>query len=212
MYVIGFDFASTLASVDGLDELIARSVADDPAGGACVAEFARNADEGMAGEMPAEKSLARYPAVFSTGWRLVGEVGIDISRRLTPSVERRRGSFRAIAGRTSVLSGGFEELILPTLARIGIPPGHLLAHRSAGGVAGLDPDPAMAEGRKPAPIRWVPRYGGPVWTVGDGATDVELRTRGLVDRFVAFAENRRKESVVRAADSMEALMGLRPRP
>ncbi len=220
MYVTGFDFDSTVASVQGLDELDMRSLADDSAGGARFAEFARIADGRMAGEMPAEESLASHPAVLSPDRCLVGEVGLDISRCLTPSLERRLGFFRANAGRTCVLSGGFEELILPTLSRIGIPSTHLLAHRfsygPAGGVTGLDPGTEMAEGRKPAAIRRVLRDGGPARPVGDGATDLELRTRGLVDRLVTFAENRRQESVVRAADgaadSTEALMGLRPRP
>lgn len=220
MYVIAFDFDSTLVSVEGLDELFTRSVADDPAGSARVAEFARITDEGMAGKIPAEESLARRLAVLRADRRLVGEVGFEIATCLTPSVERHLGFFRENAGRIYVLSGGFEELILPTLARIGIAPEYLLAHRFSygpgGGVTGLDPGTAMAGGGKPAAIRRIPRDRGPVWMVGDGATDLELRTLGLVDRFVAFTENRRRDRVVRAADaaadSMEALIGLLPHP
>jgi hypothetical protein len=48
--------------------------------------------------------------------------------------------------------------------------------------------------------------------IGDGATDLELRTLGLVDRFVAFTENRSREPVVTQADaearSMEDLLTL----
>ena len=220
MYVTVFDFDGTLVSVEGLDGLFTRSVADDPACGVRGAEFAGITDEGMAGEIPAEASLAGRLAALRPGRRLVGEVGLDISRRLTPPVARQPGFFRENAGRIYVLSGGFEELILPTLARIGIAPEHLLAHRfsygSRGGVTGLDPGTVMAEGGKPAAVRRIPRDRGPVWMVGDGATDLELRTLGLVDRFVAFTENRRRDPVVRAADaaadSMEALIGLLPHP
>jgi hypothetical protein len=48
--------------------------------------------------------------------------------------------------------------------------------------------------------------------VGDGATDLELRTLGLVDRFIAFTENRHREPVVAKADavarSMDELLDL----
>lgn len=216
MYVIVFDFDSTLVSVEALDELFAASIADDPAGEARVAEFRRITDQGMAGEISAEASLARRLAVLRADRRLVERVAVEISGRLTPSVERQLPFFRENAGRIHVLSGGFEELILPTLARIGIPAGQLQAHRFSfdpeGRLTGLDPGTAMAVGGKPAAVRAVPRDRGPVWMVGDGATDLELRALGLVDRFVAFTENRHRDPVVAGADavaaSMEELIGL----
>ena len=221
MYVTVFDFDGTLVSVEGLDGLFTRSVADDPACGVRGAEFAGITDEGMAGEIPAEASLAGRLAVLRPGRRLVGEVGLDISRRLTPPVARQPGFFRENAGRSDPRTLGRRrgaDSSRPGPDRD--PPEHLLAHRFScgpgGGVTGLDPATAMVEGGQPAAIRRAPRDRGPVWMVGDGATGLELRTLGLVDRFVAFTENRRREPVVRmagaVADSMEAPIGLLPCP
>jgi D-3-phosphoglycerate dehydrogenase len=48
--------------------------------------------------------------------------------------------------------------------------------------------------------------------IGDGATDLEVRERGLADRFVAFTENRHRDPVVAKADfvakSMDELIAL----
>jgi hypothetical protein len=42
--------------------------------------------------------------------------------------------------------------------------------------------------------------------IGDGATDLEVRTLGLVDRFVAFTENRYRDPVVSRADAVVGSM------
>lgn len=216
MNVLVFDFDSTLVSVEGLDELFSRSLESAPDREARVAAFREVTDRGMAGELTADESLARRLAILEAGRGLVRSVGNEIRERLTPSVERNLEFFRRNADRIHVVSGGFEELILPTLERLGIPGARLCAHRflysEDGRVLGLDPDTAVARGGKPAALGLLGERSDPVWMVGDGATDLEVRTLGLVDRFVAFTENRHREPVVTKADhvvrSMDELLSL----
>ncbi len=216
MSALVFDFDSTLVSVEGLDELFARSLADAADAAERIAAFGEITDLGMAGEISADESLARRLAVLDADRRMVDEVAEAIRASLSPSVERHLGFFRKRLPRVHVVSGGFEELILPTLVRLGIPASHLHAHRFRWSpderVTGLDPETVMARGGKPAALERIRAAGGPVWMIGDGATDLEVRELGLADRFVAYTENRHRTPVVAAADhvarSMDELIAL----
>ena len=210
MTTLVFDFDSTLVSVEALDELFSGSIEEAPDREARVADFRAITDLGMAGEIDARESLSRRLAILDVDRALVEHVAQEISTRITPSVERHSAFFRENAHRIYVLSGGFEELIRPTLDRLGLSHGRLIAHRfrfaGSGVVEGLDPDTPMARGGKPVALAGVEPLGRPVWMVGDGATDLELRRLGLVDRFVAFTENRYRDPVVAHADAVAGSM------
>jgi phosphoglycolate phosphatase-like HAD superfamily hydrolase len=119
-----------------------------------------------------------------------------------------------------VVSGGFEELILPTLERMGLSRSGLHAHRfrydESGRVLGLDPDTVIAKGGKPAAVERFREKETSVWMIGDGATDLEVRERGHADRFIAYTENRHRDPVVAKADfvakSMDELIALLEKP
>jgi D-3-phosphoglycerate dehydrogenase len=210
MYLLVFDFDSTIVSVEGLDELFARSLDGDPDRAAKIAGFREVTDLGMAGAISAGESLRRRLSILDVGRPLVEAVAADIRERLTPSVARNERFFRENAGRIHIVSGGFEELILPTLDRLGLSPSRLHAHRfqfdPAGRVIGLDPQTPMATGGKPGVVESLASAGSPIWVVGDGATDLEVRERGFAERFVAFTENRHRGPVAARADHVAGSM------
>ncbi|MSR22147.1 MAG: hypothetical protein EXR92_01170 [Gemmatimonadetes bacterium] len=217
MYLLVFDFDSTLVSVEGLDELFARSLTGHPEQASRIQAFREVTDLGMAGTISAEESLNRRLAILDVDRATVDTVAAEIREKVTPSVAKHASFFRENAKRIHVVSGGFEELIQPTLGRLGLPLSQLHAHRfqySKGRVVGLDPTTAMARGGK---VGIVGALGSgsepmPIWIVGDGATDFEVKERGFAERFVAFTENRWREPVVATADhvvgSMDELLQL----
>ncbi len=212
MYLLVFDFDSTLVSVEGLDELFARSLdsGGDPASAARLAAFREVTDLGMAGAISAEESLRRRLDFLRVDREMIDQVAAEIEGRLTPSVERHLPFFRENAGRIHVVSGGFEELILPTLSPLGIRPTQLHAHRfrfdPTHRVTGLDLDTPMARGGKVGVVRSLGTHGAPIWIVGDGATDLEVRERGAAEGFIAFTEVRYREPVVSRADHVAESM------
>jgi D-3-phosphoglycerate dehydrogenase / 2-oxoglutarate reductase len=129
MTVLVFDFDSTLVSVEGLDELFSRSLEGAEDRDRRVKAFEEITDLGMAGGLSADEALARRLSELVADRELVGSVGEAISERISPSVLRHLPFFRENSPRIHVVSGGFEELILPTLVRLGLPPAHLHAHR-----------------------------------------------------------------------------------
>lgn len=218
MPVLLFDFDSTLVQDEGLDELFRLSLEGSPDAGERMEAFQSITDRGMEGLVTWEESLrARLEMVAATR-EMVERTGLHLARRLTPSVERHAsmGFFRHPAREVHIVSGGFEELIGPSAERLGIPAARIHAHRfrfdGRGRVVGADPATALAQGGKVEAVRRLALDPDSTWIVGDGATDLELRDRGAAALFVAFTENRRRESVVAAADhvvdSLDALVTL----
>jgi D-3-phosphoglycerate dehydrogenase / 2-oxoglutarate reductase len=199
------DFDSTLISVEGLDQLFLATLDDGEDRTRRARAFQAITDRGMAGELSFQESLAARMALLRATPGQVGRVAGMLEKRITPSALRCRARLRRQAHRIWVVSGGFEELIRPVLRRVGLREKHLSAHRfqwsEEGVTTGIDPDTALARGGKALAVREL-RLGGEIWMIGDGATDLELRERGLVHRFFAFTENVSRPRIVAKADAV----------
>ncbi len=233
-----FDFDSTLVTVEALDELFIRTLADtrldahpatDPDAAAAIARFRQITDAGMDGSLPHHSSLAARLALFPGGGPTgdqVARTAEKVARSLSPSVARNLEFFRKYQARIRIVSGGFAELIAPAAEQLAVARHRITAHgfrettsemAPARAPLGLDPATPMAQAGKVGAVRRlldsgaIPRH-RPLWIVGDGATDLELRTARLAHVFVAFTENVAREPVVKAADhvvaSMEELLAL----
>jgi D-3-phosphoglycerate dehydrogenase / 2-oxoglutarate reductase len=200
-----FDFDSTLVTVEGADELFAHTLAGVPNREDLTARFRDITDRGMAGEMTYAESLRLRLGLLNASPAQVEAVGRRLVEHVTPSVREAREHLERHRERIWIVSGGFEELILPVVGFLGLAPRRVRAHRFRWGgdglLAGVDPTTALARGGKPEALREL-ALPSPVWIVGDGATDLELRDLGLADRFYAFTENRRREGIVERADGV----------
>jgi D-3-phosphoglycerate dehydrogenase / 2-oxoglutarate reductase len=230
-----FDFDSTLVTVEALDELFVGTLSGaGPAGPAdadpevAIARFRRLTDAGMDGALPHHESLSARLALFPGGGPTRAQVertAAEVAGALSPSVVRNLAFFRRYQARIRIVSGGFVELIGPAAQRLAVAPHRVTAHafHPAGPAAplGLDPTTPMARAGKVGAVRRlldsgaIPRH-RPLWIIGDGATDLELRTARLAHAFVAFTENVTRDPIVKAADhvvaSMEELMALLANP
>jgi D-3-phosphoglycerate dehydrogenase / 2-oxoglutarate reductase len=228
-----FDFDSTLVEVESLDALfdaVLRELAEDPVleaprSAALRARFRTLTDAGMEGRRDQAQTLARRLALFPPGTPTrvaVEETGREVAGRLSPSIQRHPDFLSRWPFGILIVSGGFRELIEPTARRLGLGPHRVLAHafrEGPGGRLELDPSTPVARGGKVGALKEARAAGllppeAPLWVVGDGATDLELRTAGVADVFVAFTENVSRPPVVAAADhvaaSLDELLELLP--
>jgi len=232
-------FALTLSDADPADPAGPADPAA-PDADAALARFRRITDAGMEGALPHHESLAARLALFPGGGPTRAQVertAAEVAGALSPSVVRNLAFFRRYQARIRIVSGGFVELIGPAAQRLAVAPHRVTAHafRSAEGAAegapegaadraaplGLDPTTPMARAGKVGAVRRlldsgaIPRH-RPLWIIGDGATDLELRTARLAHAFVAFTENVTRDPIVKAADhvvaSVEELMALLAHP
>ena len=200
-----FDFDSTLVRIETLEAL-----ADIALGGALDAAAIRDrisalTDAAMAGDLPFGEALRLRLSLLPLTRAHVTELAERILDEGTPSVRRNLRFFRENAGRIVILSGGFREVIAPLAEHLHIPADQVLCndllYDANGFATGVDPANPLAEaGGKPVVIKAL-ALPGPVVMVGDGWTDAEVKLQGAADRFHAFTEIVRRETVVAAADA-----------
>lgn len=188
-----FDCDSTLATIEGIDEL---------AGGLST-ELAALTDRAMAGAVPLEDVFgARLELVRPTRAALeaLGRRYVDT---LVPGARELLAALGAAGVGVRILSGGLAPAVRPLGAALGIGPERVHAVEieldADGAYAGFDPaTPLACAGGKPRVLAAV-GLARPAALVGDGATDLEAALAGAVDRFIAYGGVVERPSVHAAA-------------
>jgi len=201
-----FDFDSTFTQVEGLDELADIALAGQPDRAERVAQIKALTDRGMAGEIGFQESLAQRLALLGANRRHLAPLVAHLQTKVSESIRRNGDFFRQHANRIYVVSSGFREFIEPVVAEFGIDPGHVLANTftfdDEGNITGCDPSNVLS--RDGGKIRQLVLLdlNGPVYVLGDGYTDYQIREAGLAHRFYAYTENVSRPSVVAHADEV----------
>lgn len=194
------DWDSTVCRKETLD-FVAELVLDDVE----LEEFRAFTDRGMTGNLSFSESLAQRFSMLRIRRDQVEEAGELLVEHLDPTAVARRPCIEKNQDRIHVVSGGFEELILPSVAKLGIRPDHVYANRFVydenGYVIGADPERLTAhDGGKAAQVKALALDGLKV-VVGDGYNDLLIKKLGCADLFVAYTRHQRRESVVADADA-----------
>jgi len=201
-----FDFDSTFTQVEGLDELAAIALQGQPGQAAAVAQIRALTDQGMAGEIGLQESLSRRLALLGAHKKHLAPLVARLQTKVSESIRRNGDFFRQHADRIYVVSSGFREFIEPVVAEFGITPAHVLANTftfdAAGNITGCDPANVLS--RDGGKIRQLVLLDldGPVYVLGDGYTDYQIREAGLAHRFYAYTENVTRPRVVAQADEV----------
>jgi D-3-phosphoglycerate dehydrogenase len=201
-----FDFDSTFTQVEGLDELAAIALTGQPDQATRVAAIKALTDQGMAGEIGFQESLSKRLALLGAHQRHLAPLVQQLQGKVSESIRRNGDFFRQHAERIYVVSSGFREFIEPVVAEFGILPGHVLANTftfdESGAITGCDPDNVLSrDGGKIQQLKDL-QLDGPVYVLGDGYTDYQIREAGLAKRFYAYTENVSRPTVVAQADEV----------
>jgi D-3-phosphoglycerate dehydrogenase len=201
-----FDFDSTFTQVEGLDELADIALHGRPDAADRVAQIRALTDQGMAGEIGFQESLSRRLALLGANEQHLAPLIARLKTKVSESIRRNGDFFRQFADRIYVVSSGFREFIEPVVAEFGILPSHVLANTftfdAEGNITGCDPANVLS--RDGGKIRQLVLLdlNGPVYVLGDGYTDYQIREAGLAHRFYAYTENVSRPSVVAHADEV----------
>jgi D-3-phosphoglycerate dehydrogenase len=201
-----FDFDSTFTQVEGLDELAAIALTGQPDQATRVAAIKALTDQGMAGEIGFQESLSKRLALLGAHQCHLGPLVQQLQGKVSESIRRNGDFFRQHAERIYVVSSGFREFIEPVVAEFGILPSHVLANTftfdDAGAITGCDPANVLSrDGGKIQQLKDL-QLDGPVYVLGDGYTDYQIREAGLAKRFYAYTENVSRPTVVAQADEV----------
>jgi len=201
-----FDFDSTFTQVEGLDELADIALAGQPDQAERVAAIRALTDQGMAGEIGFQESLSRRLALLGAHQRHLGPLVTRLQGKVSESIRRNGDFFRRYADRIYVVSSGFREFIEPVVAAYGLEPDHVLANTftydAEGHITGCDADNVLSrDGGKIQQLKDL-HLDGPVYVLGDGYTDYQIREAGLAKRFYAYTENVARPTVIARADEV----------
>ncbi|SET71295.1 phosphoglycerate dehydrogenase [Hymenobacter actinosclerus] len=200
------DFDSTFTQVEGLDELADIALENSPEREKIVGQIRALTDRGMSGELGFAESLKQRLALLPARRAHIGRLVERLRGKVSESIRRNRGFFEQFPGRVYIVSSGFREFIEPVVGEFGIGPEFVLANTFTfaddGRITGFDADNVLSrDGGKIEQLRRL-HLSGPVYVLGDGYTDYQMREAGLADRFYAFTENVARPAVVAQADKV----------
>jgi len=189
---IVFDCDSTLARVEGIDELA----------GPHAAEIRALTEQAMDGSLALEEVYGRRLDIIRPTRARVEALGRDYVAALVPDARETVAALRHLGKTVRIVSGGLLPAVLAVAAELGIAEDDVRAvairFDEADEYAGFDEaSPLARSGGKEAVLRgWaLPR---PALMVGDGATDLEARP--AVDAFAAYMGIAFRDAVAAGAD------------
>jgi phosphoserine phosphatase len=187
-----FDCDSTLARIEGIDELA----------GTFAAEISALTDAAMQGEVALEEVYGRRLAIIRPTRAQVEALGRDYVAALVPDAREVVAALLWLGKAVRILSGGVRPAVDDVARALGLPLDAVTAvgleFAADGSYAGYDSaSPVARSGGKTEVIRgWnLPR---PSLLVGDGATDLEARP--AVDAFAAYMGVAFRPAVAAGAD------------
>jgi phosphoserine phosphatase len=188
-----FDCDSTLAEVEGIDEL-AREHRE------AVAELTARA---MAGELPLEEVYARRLALARPGRAELEDLAARYVAGLVPGARETVAGLHAGGVDVRIVSGGLRPAVLAVARALGVPDDRVYAVDvsldATGAYAGFEAESPLARtGGKRRLIEGLSGLPRPALLVGDGMTDLEARP--AVDAFACFTGVARRDRIAAAAD------------
>ncbi|HUP49146.1 MAG TPA: HAD-IB family phosphatase [Thermoanaerobaculia bacterium] len=177
--LVFFDVDSTLAAIEGIDEL----AGGDP-------EIARLTAAAMDGEIPLDQVYGKRLEIIRPTESQVERLAERYRRSLVPGAEETVRALGAAGASVHLVTAGIEQAVVPLALHLGIEERRVHAVRlqftPAGEYSGFDRrSPLAAAGGKELVVRDVrARSKGRAAFVGDGVSDLEAKP--AVDLFIGY--------------------------
>ena len=205
-----FDVDSTLCAIEGIDWLASRRDA------ALRDRVARTTEMAMRGEIAVEDVYAERLNAVRPSYDDILELARAYVDRVEPDAERSLALLTNAGIRVVLVTGGIRQAILPLASALGLPESAVNAvsvHFGESGEYGGfdDQSPLTRNGGKVEVVRSL-GLDRPALGVGDGITDLELKTADppAVDAFVAYTGVVARDAVVTGADYVIRAFGELP--
>jgi D-3-phosphoglycerate dehydrogenase len=200
------DFDSTIIQLEGLDELAAIALRRHPKRTEILERIKGITALGMEGKITIAQSLRDRLALLGANKKHLPELVKLLKRHITPSFRRNKQFLTRNADNIWVFTAGFEEYVIPVIQELGLNPRHVCANRFTfakdGSIVGHDTTRLLSQPRGKIKQVQALKLRKPVWVIGDGFTDLEMKESAMVERFFAFTENIERQSVVSQADKV----------
>lgn len=202
--IVIIDFDSTLIQTEGLDELT-RSIANKTNNLDLLPTIEKITQAGMNGDISFAESLAQRMSKITVTKQDIDTIQNQLLHQITPSISRNIAFFKQHANQIYIVSGGFRDYILPVAEMLGIPEQHIFANEfiwdNTNTCIGYEQQHVMAQdGGKIQIVQSLVKENEPVYVIGDGFTDYQIKLAGLCDKFYLFQENVQRPQLQALAD------------
>lgn len=192
------DVDSTLSNLEGIDWLAGLR-------GPVMAEWVRQlTDQAMAGRIRVEEVFGQRLDKVAPTQHELDQLGARYIALAAPEARETVRAFQDAGIQVALVSGGLLPSIAHLAKWLGVPASHTHAVNVTfgpdGAYVGFDTtSPMTTQIGKPLLVRelGLPR---PLLAVGDGITDLAIRTAGAADAFAAFTAFAHRDAVVAGAD------------
>lgn len=203
-YLIDFD--STFIKSEGLEELAALALKDNPKKEEILNEISTITNKAMEGKMPFDESLEKRLSLINANKTHVDQVGKLLKKHITESIARNVAFFKQNKDHIYIISGGFKEFVFPVVLPYDIREDHVFANTfiydTKGHILGVDKTNPMSQEQGKVKVVRSLKLNGELYGIGDGYTDYQLKELGLVKKFIAFTENIERKVIVDQADTV----------
>lgn len=187
------DFDSTFVKLEGLEELAKLALNGNPNRQAIIHEIEKITNDGMTGKISFQDSLDSRLKLFQSSKKEINNLVSLLRENITDSIIRNKGFFQENSSNIYIISGGFDEWIMPIVGEFGIVGANVMSNKflydSNDNVLGIDRSIALSKtGGKTECVKNLELSGKKVM-IGDGFTDFEVKKSGEVDKFILFIEN-----------------------
>ncbi|MDO8658034.1 MAG: HAD-IB family phosphatase [Candidatus Levybacteria bacterium] len=198
------DFDSTFVQVESLDELAKIALRKRRDKNKILKKIENTTNLGMEGKILFRESLLIRLKLFSANKNHIKELIKILKRKITPSILRNKKIFKINSNRIYIISGGFREYVFPVVKDFGIKGENVLTNSfifdTKGNITGFDKNNPLSKTNGKAKVIKKLNLNGKINIIGDGYTDYQVKEQKAADKFYAFVENIKRESVISKAD------------
>jgi len=197
------DFDSTFVQIEALAKLAEIALEKVPNKERIIKKINYITKMGMDGQLPFSQSLATRLKLFQASKKDIVKLVNLLKKRITPSFIRNRKFFKKHRDQIYIISGGFVDYIWPVVKPFGIKKKNILTNKFIFNkelIIGFDQKNLLFQDKGKAKQIQTLNLKGKIFVIGDGYTDYEIKEMGLADKFFAFCENVRRQTIVKRAD------------
>lgn len=200
------DFDSTIIQTEGLEELAEIVLKDNPKREKILEEIRRLTNLGMEGKIDFSKSLKKRLALLKINNSHLEILSKKLKKKISPSILRNKKFFKTNKENVYLITGGFKEFVVPVALELGVLEDHILANTfkidKKGNVLGFDTKNPLSQNNGKVKAVKELNLKGEIIVIGDGFTDLQIKTLGAAKKFIAYVENVNRETVSKEADQI----------
>ena len=197
--ILIIDFDSTFIQDETLDE-IANLVADNNQ----KKEIKNITNQAMEGKIDFGQALKKRVEMLKIHKRDIENIIKILEKRVSLSFVKNKSKLRSISERIYIVSGGFKEIIIPIVSNYGISKSNVYAnefiYNDKDYISGINAKSPMSYSDGKIRALKEINFTTEAFVIGDGSTDLEMKTINGIRAFICFTENIVRKSVSEKAD------------